>query len=108
MKHVLYFWIFLKHLKLKCDGKSGSLLKSFENYLSYRHRCVVLNDKESNGMNLKAGVPQGSALDHLLFFVYLNDLTDNISCDLHLTYLRVSKELTKLAKSWVTNLEAIT
>ena len=44
-----------------------------ENYLSERSQRFVLNGIESDWINLKRGVPQGTIVGILLFNIYVND-----------------------------------
>jgi hypothetical protein len=70
--------------KLRRLGISGNLLNFFKNYLLNRKQRVILNGQHSEWGNIKAGVPQGSVLGPLLFLVYINDLADNITCNVKL------------------------
>ena len=70
--------------KLKCSGVSGDLLLLIQNFLSDRQQRVVLNGKCSNWATVSAGVPQGSVLGPLLFLIYINDIVDNVHCDIKL------------------------
>ena len=67
--------------KLKSYGISGQILGLISSFLNNRRLRVVLDGKSLQEYPVNAGVPQGSILGPTLFLIYINDLPDDVICD---------------------------
>ena len=65
--------------KLKQNGVSDKILNIITDFLSFRKQRVVLNGQASPWVSIEASVPQGSILGPLLFLIYINGLSDDLS-----------------------------
>ena len=64
---------------LKQNGISAKVLNIITDFLSFRKQEIVLNGQASPWASTEAGVLQGSILAPLLFLIYINDLSDDLS-----------------------------
>ena len=75
-------WLAGLLLKLKSCGVSGQIFGLISSFLSNRQLWVVLNGKPSQEYPVNADVPQGSILGPTLFLLYINDLPDDVICNI--------------------------
>ena len=68
--------------KLKSYGISGQIFGLISSFLGSRRLQVVLDGKSLQEYPDNAGVPQGSILGPTIFLLYINDLPDDVACDI--------------------------
>ena len=68
--------------KLKSYGISGQTFGLISSLLSNRRLWVILDGKSSQEYPVNAGVPEGSILGPTLFLLYINDLPDDVICNI--------------------------
>ena len=68
--------------KLKSFGISGQIFGLLSSFLSNRRLQVVLDGKSSQEYPVNAGVPQSSILGPTIFLLYINELPDDVICNI--------------------------
>ena len=67
---------------LKSYGISGQIFGLISSFLSNRWLRIVLDGKSSPEYPVNAGVPQGSIFGPTIFLLYINDLPDDVICNI--------------------------
>ena len=63
---------------MRAYGISGPELEFFNSYLRNRVQYCSINGSTPGFKSINCGVPQGSILGHLLFLIYMNDLSNAV------------------------------
>ena len=80
-------------LKLHHFGITGKLHNWIQNFLTMTAQQVVLEGVSSSSMTVFSGVTQGMVFDHLLFILYINNLSEGLLSQVR--WLTLTEALTK-------------
>ena len=72
--------------KLKYYGITGIPLMLIESYLTHRYQYVSYKNCESERLEIKTGIPQGSILGPLYFSILINDIVNSTDKIIFLMY----------------------
>ena len=72
--------------RLQDSGVGTVVLQWFQHYLSDRQHRIKLSNAFSDWVDMRDGIPQGSALGPLLFLIYMNSLPSQVTQGLLLQY----------------------
>ena len=75
-------WLAGLLLKLNSCGISGQIFALISSFLSNRQLQVVLHGKSTQKHPVNAEVPEGSILGATLFLLCMNDLPDDVICNI--------------------------
>ena len=70
--------------KLKFYHIENQVIQWIEKWLTARKQCVLLDGESSDHVPVLSGVPQDTVLGLLMFLIYINDITEDISSQLRL------------------------